>query len=106
MQTNVDILTIGGGPAGIISAVTARKYYPDKKVALMKSVGKGVIPCGIPYMFASLKSPDENKLGDAALEKNKIDIIVDEAISLNRQEKVIVTKTNKRYIYEKLIPAS
>ena len=106
MQTNVDILTIGGGPAGIISAVTARKYYPDKKVALMKSVGKGVIPCGIPYMFASLKNPDENKLGDAALEKNKIDIIVDEAISLNRQEKVIVTKTNKRYIYEKLILAT
>ena len=106
MQTNVDILTIGGGPAGIISAVTARKYYPDKKIALMKSVGKGVIPCGIPYMFASLKSPDENKLGDAALEKNKIDIIVDEATSVDRHEKVVVTKNNKRYSYEKLILAT
>ena len=106
METKTDILTIGGGPAGIISAVTARKYYPDKKIALMKSVGKGVIPCGIPYMFASLKSPDENMLGDTALEKNKIDIIVDEATNVDRQGKTVVTKAKNKYGYEKLILAT
>ena len=103
MEEKVDILVIGGGPAGIVSAVTARKYYPAKKISLMKDVEKGVIPCGIPYMFASLKSPDENKLGNTPLEKNNIDVIVDEAIKIERKEKVVVTKTSKRYGYEKLI---
>ena len=106
MEEKVDILVIGGGPAGIVSAVTARKYYSSKKISLMKNIEKGVIPCGIPYMFASLKSPDENELGNTPLEKNDIDVIVDEAIKIDRQEKVVVTKTNKRYVYEKLILAT
>jgi NADPH-dependent 2,4-dienoyl-CoA reductase/sulfur reductase-like enzyme len=106
METKVDILAIGGGPAGIVSAVTARKYYSTKKISLMKDVGEGVIPCGIPYMFASLKSPDDNRAGDTALTKNNIDVIVDEAISVDRQAKVVVTKKNNRYGYEKLILAT
>ena len=106
MEIKVDVLAIGGGPAGIVSAVTARKYYSTKKISLMKDVGEGVIPCGIPYMFASLKSPDDNRVGDTALTKNNIDVIVDEAISIDRQAKVVVTKTNNRYGYEKLILAT
>lgn len=105
MEEKVDILVIGGGPAGIVSAVTARKYYPDKKIFLMKDVEKGVIPCGIPYMFASLKNPEENKLANTPLEKNNINVIVDEAIKIERKEKVVVTKSGKRYGYEKLILA-
>ena len=105
MEEKVDILVIGGGPAGIVSAVTARKYYPAKKISLMKDVAKGAIPCGIPYMFASLKNPDENKLGNTPLEKNNIGVIVDEAIKIERKEKVVVTETSKRYGYEKLILA-
>ena len=106
MERNVNVLVIGAGPAGIISAVTARKYYPAKKIAVMKNIDKGVIPCGIPYMFASLKNPDENKLSNAPLEKNNINVIVDEAISVDRQEKIVGTKTNKKYGYEKLILAT
>ena len=106
MKTEVDVLVIGAGPAGIISAVTARKYYPEKKIAVMKSIDKGVIPCGIPYMFASLKEPDENKLGNAALEKNNIEVIVDEAVNIDRVEKTITTKKENKFNYEKLILAT
>jgi len=28
MEKKVDVLVVGGGPAGIVSAVTAREYYP------------------------------------------------------------------------------
>ena len=106
MERKVDILVIGGGPAGIVSSVTARKYYPGKKISVMKNVEKGVIPCGIPYMFASLENPDENKLGNAPLEKNSINVIVDEAIGINRNEKTVTTKNNKIFRYEKLILAT
>jgi len=106
MENKVDVLVVGGGPAGIISAVTAREYYPAKRISLIKNIEKGVIPCGIPYMFASLNNPDENKLGNAPLEKNNIDIILDEAVTIERKEKVVVTKTSNRYGYEKLILAT
>ncbi len=101
-----DIIVVGGGPAGIISAVTARRYYPDKKIILIKSVGKGVIPCGIPYMFKSLKQPEENALGNAPLEKNNVQFIVDEVTSIDRKEKTVKTKTGKELAYEKVILAS
>ena len=106
MERNVDVLVIGAGPAGIISAVTARKYYPEKKIVAMKNVANGVIPCGIPYMLASLKDPDENKLGNAALDKNNIDVVVDEAIKIDRSQKTVITKNAQEFVYEKLILAT
>jgi len=106
MERKVDVLVIGAGPAGIIGAVTARRYYPAKKITVMKNVDKGVIPCGIHYMFASLKDPDENKLGNAALEENNIDVVVDEAIKIDRSERTVDTKGGLRFRYEKLIIAT
>jgi len=105
MNKKMDVLVIGGGPAGIISAVTTRKYYPDKKITLMKDVENGCIPCGIPYMFSSLKNPDENKLGNAALEKNNINLEIDEALRINRNKKEVITKNGDKYTYDKLILA-
>jgi len=105
MNKKMDVLVIGGGPAGIISAVTTRKYYPDKKITLMKDVENGCIPCGIPYMFSSLKNPDENKLSNAALEKNNIDLEIDEALRINRNKKEVITKNGDKYTYDKLILA-
>jgi NADH oxidase (H2O2-forming) len=106
MSKKVDVLVIGGGPAGIISAVTTKKYYPEKKITLIKDVENGCIPCGIPYMFASLKNPDENKLGNAALEKNGIDLEIDEALKIDRTKKEVIPKKGNEYNYEKLILAT
>ncbi|MBN1972458.1 MAG: FAD-dependent oxidoreductase [Sedimentisphaerales bacterium] len=106
MKNKVDVLVVGAGPAGIISAVTARKYYPEKKITVIKSVEEGVIPCGIPYMLASLKNPDENKSGNAALEKNNVDVLVDEVIRINRSEKTVTTKKGHEFGYEKLVLAT
>jgi NADH oxidase (H2O2-forming) len=105
METKTDILVIGGGPAGIISAVTARKYYKDKKILLIKNIAQGVVPCGIPYMFASLCDPEENKLGNAPLEKNNIEFEIDEAAKISRKEKTLETTSGNIYRYEKLILA-
>jgi NADH oxidase (H2O2-forming) len=106
MEKKVDILVIGGGPAGIVSATTARKYYPDKKILVIKNVNKGVIPCGIPYMFTSLKDPAENILDDAPLQRNNIDVVINEVIKIERKEKIVKTKTGGVYQYEKLILAT
>jgi len=101
-----DVIIVGGGPAGIISGVTARKYYPNKSILLIKSIGQGVIPCGIPYMFESLAKPEDNAMGNAPLEANKIDLEVDEVVSLDREKKAVKTKAGKEFSYEKVILAT
>ncbi|HBG61660.1 MAG: pyridine nucleotide-disulfide oxidoreductase [Omnitrophica WOR_2 bacterium GWF2_38_59] len=105
MEKKVDVLILGGGPAGIITAVTARNYYPDKNIAVMKDVEQGVIPCGIPYMFASLKNPEENKLGNATLDNNKINCVIDKAVKIHKDSKTVLTDKGDTYSYNKLVLA-
>lgn len=106
MTKKVDILIIGGGPAGIVAAMTAKRYYPGKSVAVMKNIVNGCIPCGIPYMFSSLKNPQDNVLSTDALLKNNIGIIVEEAAAISREKKRVEIKDGNGYAYEKLIIAT
>lgn len=101
-----EIIIVGGGPAGIIGAVTARKYHPEKNILLIKSVGKGVIPCAIPYMFKTMETPEKNLLGNASLEKNKIEVKVAEIVSLDKEKKEIKTSAGEAFNYEKLVLAT
>jgi len=101
-----DIIVIGGGPAGVISAVTARKYYNDKKILLIKDVEKGVIPCGIPYMFTTLENPENNIMGNAPLEKNNIKLKIAEIVKIDKSKNQIKTKKGEILNYEKLILAN
>ncbi len=105
MSKKAAIVIIGAGPAGMVCAITARKYYPDKSIIVIKDVANGVIPCGIPYMFASLAQPEDNKVGMASLQNNNIEVVVDTAVSINRQEKYIETSAKEKYSYEKLVLA-
>ena len=106
MNKKADILIIGAGPAGIVCAVTARRYYPDKSILVIKNVVTGCIPCGIPYMFSSLKDPGDNILGTDALVKNKIEVVTDEVTKIIRDKKSAETKNSDEYVYEKLILAA
>jgi len=106
MSKKVDILVVGAGPAGMVSAVTAKRYYPDKNILVIKNVNNGCIPCGIPYMFSSLKNPQDNILGTDALAKNNIEVVVDEVSKIKRDKKSVETKKGDEYAYEKLILAT
>lgn len=101
-----DVIVVGGGPAGIVASLTAKKYYPEKEILLIRKVKNSVIPCGIPYMVASLKNPEDNKLGYVPLEKNGIETMVDEVIEIDRKNKKIKTKNEGEIEYEKLILAT
>jgi NADPH-dependent 2,4-dienoyl-CoA reductase/sulfur reductase-like enzyme len=101
-----DVIIIGGGPAGVVSAITARRYYPKIKILLIKDIEKGVIPCGIPYMFSTLEKPEDNIMGNLPLEKNNIEFKIDEITKIDKKNKEITTKNRFNYKYKKLIIAT
>jgi len=106
MEFSTDILIIGGGPASIVVAGTARKYYLKKSITIVKDKETSIVPCGIPYMTASLEKPQDNTMSFAGLEKDGVKIVIDRAKEIKRQEKKVLTEKGDIYTYEKLVLAT
>ncbi len=102
-MTKTDILIIGGGPAGIVAAVAAKKNNPTKKIMLVRDKEKGIIPCGIPYIFSRLDSVEKNLMPDKSLEANKVDLLIDRAVKIDTIRKILNLKSGKKINYDKLI---
>ncbi len=100
-----DIIVIGGGPAGIITAGTARSYYPDKSVLVIRKEDVVMVPCGIPYIFGTIKV-EKNVIPDEAVTKPGSHLLIDEVIDINLDKKMLKTKGGKEFEYDKLVYAS
>ena len=99
------ILIIGGGPAGVVAAITAKKHYPSKKITLVRKNEKGVVPCGIPYIFNRLNSVEQNLMSDKPLLDNEIELIINEVIEIETKDKKVVLENGDTINYDKLILA-
>ena len=104
-MTKTDILIIGGGPAGVVAGITAKKHYSSKQVTLVRKEEKTVIPCGIPYIFNRLDSVDKNLMPDQPLLDNKINLVIGEIIEAKPKEKQIILENGDVFDYDKLILA-
>jgi NADH oxidase (H2O2-forming) len=104
MEANVVI--VGGGPAGIITALSTKSVYPEKSVFLIKDIGDGVIPCAIPYMMHTLSDPIQNAMGNTPLDKAGIDVIAGKVISFNPQAHSVTLKSGPVLYYERLVLAT
>lgn len=103
---NTDVLVIGGSAGGILAALSAKKTYKDKKVTVVRMTEKVMVPCGIPYIFGTLKETSKNAIPDAMLTSVGIDIIIDEVVSIDNANKKATTKNNGDISYEKMILAT
>ncbi|HEY85990.1 MAG TPA: NAD(P)/FAD-dependent oxidoreductase, partial [Chloroflexi bacterium] len=99
----VDALIIGGSAAGFAAAITARRHYPDATLALIRQEKKSLVPCGIPYIFGTLGSPEKNLMPDPALAKNNVELIIGLVTGIDREAKTVVTDAGETIGYEKLI---
>ncbi|MBE9470069.1 MAG: FAD-dependent oxidoreductase [Chloroflexi bacterium] len=103
-----DVLIIGGSAGGIVAGITARRHYKDAKVTVIRKEKEGqeLVPCGLPYIFGTVGAPEKNIMPDALLSGNNIDLIVDEATSIDREAKTVTTASAKSIGYEKLVLAT
>ena len=98
-----DVLVVGGSATGLVAAMTAKSNYPDKKVMVIRKEEKVMIPCGIPYIFSSVGSSDNNILPDGGLVNLGVEILVDEVLSIDTKTKTCKIKNSEDVIYDKLI---
>ena len=65
-----DVLIIGGSAAGLVTVVTGKTAYPEKEFLVIRKEKDVMVPCGIPYIFGTLESSNQNILpGDAMYDK-------------------------------------
>ena len=102
-QTDVLVL---GGLSGITAGISCRRHYPDKKVVLVRKEGTVLIPCGIPYIYGTLGGPQNNVVPDGLLEKNGIELVKGEAISVDRKKKMVLLENDDAIGYDKLVFAT
>ena len=101
-----DVIVVGGSAAGIPAATTCRRHYPDRDVLVIRQEPHTMIPCGSPYIFGTLRSPDSNVISDAVLEKNHIDLAVERVTGIDRAKRTLTTAGGEKFTYDRLILAT
>jgi len=99
-------LIVGGSAAGITTAISARRYYPDAKIVLIRKEKQVLIPCGIPYIFGTVGSTDKNLVPDTVLTKNNVELVIDEVSSINKDARTVETVGGRSFRYEKMVLAT
>ncbi|SHE84547.1 Pyruvate/2-oxoglutarate dehydrogenase complex, dihydrolipoamide dehydrogenase (E3) component [Mariniphaga anaerophila] len=103
-KLKTDVLVIGSSAAGLVSALTGKRVYPERKFTVVTRFPKTLIPCGIPYIFGSVGSSDKDILpSEKMFETNNVDMLVDEAESIQLKEKTVRFQSGKVIGYEKLV---
>ena len=103
---NYDVIIIGGGPAGIITGVTAKKQHPEKSILLFKEEEKGLVPCGIPYVFHMLDGVDKNVMGPKPFVDLGGDVITEKISDVDTDSKSVKTQSGSEFSYGKLVFAT
>ncbi|NLL91731.1 MAG: FAD-dependent oxidoreductase [Ruminococcaceae bacterium] len=103
MLRKTDVLVIGGSATGLVAAMTAKSNYPDKSVTMIRKEEKVMIPCGIPYIFSTVETTDNNILPDEGLRNLGVEILIDEVLSVDAKEKTCITKNGEKFQFDKLI---
>lgn len=102
-----DVLIIGSSAAGLVAATTGKRVYAEKQFTVVTVTPKTLIPCGIPYIFGSVGSSDNDILpAEKMFEANGIEILYDEVISINRKDCFVTLKSGEQITYEKLVMAT
>jgi NADH oxidase (H2O2-forming) len=101
-----DVVVIGGSAGAIPAAISCRRRYPEKSVLLIRKEEQVLIPCGLPYIFGTMGSPEKNLISDAMLENSGIELTIGEVEEIDRDEKAVSIADGETVSYDRLVLAT
>ena len=101
-----DVIIIGAGPAGIVTGIIAKKQFPDKSILMIQENEKGLVPCGIPYVFHDLDSVNENAMGPKGFIDLGGEVMTDPVIDVDVKQKKLGTQSGDTVMFDKLVFAT
>lgn len=99
-----DIIIVGGGPAGIITAGTAKMNYPDKSILVIRKEKNVLVPCGIPYTMSTIDI-DKNYIPDGAVTGTGSELLLADVTGIDTDKKTVKTSAGD-FGYDKLVIAT
>jgi len=100
------IVVIGGGVAGKSFVSTSKKLNEEATYVVIRSNLRGPVPCGIPYALGTLENPNDNLSPDTEIVDKGSELIVDDVVSINREEKMVFLKNGQPVSYDQLVIAT
>lgn len=101
-----DILIVGGSAAGLMAALTVKRRHPQKTVTVLRKTAKTPVPCGIPYIYGTLKQVEKNLIPDENFTRQGIQIHNIGVEDIDRAGKTVRLADDTRLAYDKLILAT
>jgi NADH oxidase (H2O2-forming) len=101
---HADIVIIGGSAAGATAAVSCKHRNPGKSVTVVRQETEVLVPCGIPYIFGTLGTPEKNLIPDSLLTGHDVKLVIGAAGEIDKKKKVVRT-AEAEIGYDKLILA-
>jgi len=102
----MEVVIVGGSTAGFICSLTARRFYKDAKITVVRREKKALVTCGIPYIFGTLFNIEKDLLPDKLLTDNDIELVIGEVKSIRRDEKAVILSSGQKINYDKLVLAT
>ncbi len=101
-----DIAIIGASASGLSAALTIKRNNPSLSVTLFRKVSKTPVPCGIPYIYGTLKRVEKDIIPDSHFTSLGIDFLISEVTKIDQEKKVIFYDNNNQLKYQKLLMAT
>lgn len=102
----VDMLVVGGGPAGIQASRMVKSERPDWKVAMLRPEPASMVYCAIPYALEGLIPVASTLKKDELVTELGIELIRESAESVDLEEHRVVTDTGRVVSFERLFVAT
>jgi len=89
-----------------VAPISCSRRNPGKEIVLIRKEKEVLVPCGIPYIFGTLGSPEKNLMPDTPLVNHGVNLIISTAENIDKEKKVVSTDDGEQISYDKLILAT
>ena len=90
----------------MVTGLTAKNLYPEKSILIITEEKKGLVPCGIPYIFHDLESVEQDEMGLNPFLNAGGEIIYARVKSVNTKKKRVFMSSENVLTYDKLVFAT